>query len=74
MLDYTNERKHLSASESIDLINRHKGLAIGNGIVFYLIHILPVIGWVFAPGYAVVAATLSLQDQRQLAGNNFIKN
>ena len=63
MLDYTNERKQLSASESIDMINRHKGLAIGNGMVFYLMHALPFVGWVFAPGYAVVAATLSLQKE-----------
>ena len=63
MLDYTNERKQLSASESIDMINRHKGLAIGNGMVFYLMHTLPLVGWVFAPGYAVVAATLSLQKE-----------
>jgi len=63
MLDYTNERKQLSASESIDMINRHKGLAIGNGMVFYLMHVLPIIGWVFAPGYAVIAATLSLQEK-----------
>lgn len=62
MLDYTNERKELSATESIDFINDHKGLAIGNGMVFYLMHALPFIGWIFAPGYAVVAATLSLQQ------------
>ena len=61
MLDYTNERRELSASQSIDFITRHKGLAIGNGIVFYLMHALPLVGWVLAPGYAVVAATLSLQ-------------
>jgi CysZ protein len=63
MLDYTNERNQLSAPESIDMINRHKGLAIGNGMVFYLMHALPFVGWVFAPGYAVVAATLSLQEE-----------
>ena len=62
MLDYTNERRELSASQSIDFITRHKGLAIGNGIVFYLMHALPLVGWVLAPGYAVVAATLSLQS------------
>ena len=64
MLDYTNERNGLSASRSIDFINRHKGLTIGNGIMFYLMHALPVIGWIFAPGYAVIAATLSLQDPK----------
>ena len=64
MLDYTNERKGLSYSRSIDFINRHKGLTIGNGSMFYLMHALPVIGWIFAPGYAVIAATLSLQDPK----------
>jgi CysZ protein len=67
MLDYTNERKGLSSSRSIDFINVHKGLAIGNGMVFYLMHALPVIGWVFAPGYAVIAATLSLQPGKNIA-------
>ena len=62
MLDYTNERKGLTASQSIDFIGRHKGLAIGNGMGFYLMHVLPVAGWIFAPGYAVIAATLSLQQ------------
>lgn len=60
MLDYTSERKQLSARTSIELIRRHKGLAIGNGLVFYLMHLVPVIGWLFAPSYAVIAATLSL--------------
>ncbi|MEO8412566.1 MAG: EI24 domain-containing protein [Ginsengibacter sp.] len=64
MLDYTSERKGLSTSASIDFIGRHKGLAIGNGMVFYLMHALPVAGWIFAPGYAVIAATLSLQDHQ----------
>jgi CysZ protein len=32
-------------------------------MVFYLMHGLPVIGWVFAPGYAVIAATISLQQK-----------
>ncbi len=66
MLDYTSERKGLSASESIDFIGRHKGLAIGNGMIFYLMHTFPLVGWVFAPGYAVIAATLSLQDEQQV--------
>ncbi len=62
MLDYTSERKGLSSAQSIDFINHHRGLAIGNGMVFYLMHVLPVVGWIFAPGYAVIAATLSLQQ------------
>jgi CysZ protein len=60
MLDYSCERHKMSASESIEFINRHKGLAIGNGLVFYLMHGIPVLGWILAPAYAVVAATISL--------------
>lgn len=65
MLDYSSERNHLTSAESIDFINQHRGLAIGNGIVFYSMHFVPIIGWLFAPSYAVVAATLSLHKARQ---------
>ena len=64
MLDYNSERRNLSAAQSIDFIGSHKGLAIGNGMVFYLMHGLPVIGWILAPTYAVIAATLSLHQQK----------
>lgn len=60
MLDYSCERNKLSTSQSIAFIGRHKGLAIGNGIVFYLMHMVIVVGWILAPSYAVIAATLSL--------------
>jgi len=62
MLDYSSERNKLSAAHSIEFIGQHKGLAIGNGMVFYLMHGLPVIGWILAPSYAVIAATLSLHS------------
>lgn len=60
MLDYSLERHKLTYSQSIVYISRHRGLAIGNGIVFYLMHGIVIVGWVLAPAYAVVAATLSL--------------
>ena len=60
MVDYSCERNKLTLPESIDFISKHKGLAVGNGLVFYLMHGVVVIGWVLAPTYAVVAATLSL--------------
>ena len=65
MLDYSSERNKLSASQSIEFIGRHKGLAIGNGLVFYLMHMIPVVGWLLAPSYAVVAATISLLAARK---------
>ena len=65
MLDYSCERHKLSPSASIEFIGKHRGLAIGNGGVFYLMHFLPVVGWVLAPAYAVVAATISLYHQSE---------
>lgn len=64
MLDYSCERNKLSTSQSIAFTGRHKGLAIGNGIVFYLMHLIPVLGWLFAPSYAVIAATISLHKAK----------
>jgi CysZ protein len=60
MMDYSCERNKLSPAASIDFIGRHKGLAIGNGLMFYLMHGVLFIGWILAPAYAVIAATLSL--------------
>ena len=65
MLDYSSERNKLSSAQSIDFIGRHKGLAIGNGIVFYSMHLLPIVGWLLAPSYAVIAATISLLSARK---------
>jgi CysZ protein len=64
MLDYSCERHKLSPSESIEYITRHKGLAIGNGMMFFLMHLVPFAGWMLAPAYAVVAATLSMYHQK----------
>jgi len=64
MLDYSFERNRISPAQSIAIVGKHKGLAIGNGIVFYLMHLVPVIGWVFAPAYAVIAATISIMDNK----------
>lgn len=65
MLDYSSERNKLSSSQSIEFIGRHKGLAIGNGIVFYVMHLIPIVGWLLAPSYAVIAATISLLSARK---------
>jgi CysZ protein len=63
MLDYSCERHKLSPTASIAYIGQHKGLAVGNGMVFYGMHFVPVLGWVLAPSYAVIAATISLYHQ-----------
>ncbi len=65
MVDYSCERNKLTVAESINFISARKGLAIGNGLIFYLMHLVPIIGWVFAPAYAVIAATLSLNNLKR---------
>ncbi|MBO9682414.1 MAG: EI24 domain-containing protein [Flavisolibacter sp.] len=65
MMDYSCERNRLSPSASIDFIGRHRGLAIGNGLIFYLMHGLILVGWIIAPAYAVIAATLSLHQVKK---------
>ncbi len=57
MLDYSFARNNYSPSQSIHFTGRHKGLAIGNGILFYLMHVVII----FAPAYAIIAATLSVR-------------
>ena len=57
MLDYSLARNKFDTSKSIDFIGRHKGLAIANGFLFYLMHVVVV----FAPAYAIVAGTLTIQ-------------
>jgi len=62
MLDYSCERNKMNVQKSIHFIGTHRGLAIGNGMVFYLMHCILIVGWVLAPAYAVIAATISMQE------------
>ncbi len=59
MLDYSCARHDLAPGVANTYIGQHKGFAIGNGIVFYGLHFIPVL----APAYAVIAATISLYHQ-----------
>ena len=61
MLDYNFSRLGLNPQQSIAFTGRHKGLAIGNGMLFYLMHIVLIL----APAYAIIAATLSIQKIKE---------
>lgn len=65
MLDYSCAHHQLSRTQSIEFIGERKGLAIGNGIVFYAMHLIPVLGWVLAPAYALIASSLSVYPSKQ---------
>ncbi|HWR31917.1 MAG TPA: EI24 domain-containing protein [Chitinophagaceae bacterium] len=62
MLDYSLARNEFNPSQSIHFIGRHKGMATGNGILFYLLHIIVIL----APAYAIIAGTLTIQKVKTI--------
>jgi CysZ protein len=56
-MDYTLER-HLNYRESINFIAKNKGVSIGNGIVFMLCLLVPVLGIIIVLPLSVTAASL----------------
>ena len=67
MMDFGLATEKQNKSLANTYLSQHKGLPIGNGIVFYLLHLLPIIGWVTAPFYALVAAHLNTQEIKETA-------
>lgn len=65
MLDFCMEARGYKYRESVNEIKSRKLLAIGNGIGFYGLTLLPVIGWMFAPTLGIVAAYLSLENRNE---------
>ena len=55
-MDYTLER-HLKYKDSINFVKKNKGIAIGNGIIFMLFLLVPVIGVILVLPLSVTAAT-----------------
>lgn len=56
MLDYRNEYFQLSVKRSLKEIFKHKGLVLGNGLALNLFILIPIIGVLFAPSFALIAA------------------
>ena len=57
-MDYTLERKRFNVSQSVAFVRKNRGVAMGNGIVFLGLLLIPIIGWFLAPAFATVAATV----------------
>lgn len=55
-MDYTLER-HFKYQESIKFVRKNRGLAIGNGIVFLLCLLVPVVGVILVLPLSVTAAS-----------------
>lgn len=61
MLDYSFARNKMTLKESIQFSSQHKGLAIGNGLLFFAMHVAVLL----APAYAIIAATLSVRHVKK---------
>lgn len=55
-MDYTLER-HFEVKESVQFVKRNRGVAIGNGIVFMAMLLVPVIGIILVLPLSVTAST-----------------
>ena len=55
-MDYTLER-HFSYEDSIRFVKKHRGVAIGNGLVFMLFLFIPIIGIILVLPLSVTSAS-----------------
>ncbi len=55
-MDYTLER-HFNYTDSVKFVKRNRGLATGNGVIFMLFLLIPVIGVILVLPLSVTAAT-----------------
>lgn len=59
LTDFTLERRRFSIKESFQYNRKNRMLVTGIGMGFILLLMIPVFGWMAAPGYGTVSATLS---------------
>lgn len=59
MLDYRHEYHQNSAQYSIEWSSKNKGITIGIGLGWFLLLLIPILGWVLAPILSVTAAGLA---------------
>lgn len=67
-MDYTLER-HFKYRESVQFVSKHKGSAIGNGIVFMLFLLIPVIGILLVLPMSVTAASVKTVELLKAEGH-----
>ncbi|EDP97068.1 EI24 domain-containing protein [Kordia algicida OT-1] len=70
-MDYTLER-YFSYKKSVEFVRKHRGIAIGNGIVFMLILLIPFVGILIVLPLSVVASTIT--TLKELHPEKFSKN
>ncbi len=71
-MDYTLER-HFSYKDSISFVRKNKGIAIGNGIVFILFLLIPVLGVILVLPFSVTAASAETVELLNAENNIVLK-
>lgn len=71
LADYTLERKRYTVKERIVFSKSHRARIVGVGTGFMGMILIPILGWVFAPTYGTVAATIAVIET--LNGSKDIK-
>lgn len=57
LMDYNAERWRWSFQETDSWMRRNKGAVATVGLIFHALFLIPFLGWIFAPAWAVVAGT-----------------
>lgn len=65
MMDYNYEMKGLNRKNSSEMIQKNWAFTLGNGLVFNLLLLIPVLGVVFAPFFAIVAAYSGMESLKK---------
>lgn len=60
LTDYRNEHFGLSERKSRRLMHNYPGLIIGNGLFFNIMLLIPILGTLFAPAFALIASGLAM--------------
>ena len=71
-MDYTLER-HFNYKDSLNFVKNHRGYAIGNGIIFMLFLLIPILGVILVLPFSVTAATsqtVSILKEKKLMAVN----
>lgn len=68
MIDYRNEFFGLSPKESRTTVKQLKWFALGNGVAFQVVLMVPLVGTLFAPSVALVAAALGVRKLQLVVG------
>ena len=58
--DYRNEHFEMSKKESRKLMWEYPGLVLGNGLCFNILLLIPIIGILIAPVFALISSGLSI--------------